>query len=60
MTVNKEEMRKTLDDLIYSWSKVNELHKKGYFESLDSYYPFEDNTEEMLHKLINWRASLDE
>ncbi|WP_164985347.1 hypothetical protein [Ammoniphilus sp. CFH 90114] len=52
--------RRAVDDLIFSWSKVNEEWdeldedmKKFVIEN----YPFNDDLREVLHKLFDWRGS---
>ncbi|MNW42513.1 hypothetical protein D3C74_196860 [compost metagenome] len=52
-----DELKKALDDVIYTWAKLSETLAEG--DNLHKYYPLEEGSEEFLHLLINWRTSLD-
>jgi len=52
-----EELRRSLDNVIYSWSELSQLLNNK--ELAGDYYPFVEKPEEILLMLINWRSSLD-
>ena len=57
-----EKFKKSLDELIYAWSKVNqEVNSLSNEEEkfVKSTYPFDADFSDLLHKLIDWRADIE-
>lgn len=57
-----DNFKKSLDELIYAWSKVSEEWNrlnKDEAEFIKKNYPFGIGFQEFLHRLIDWRSEID-